>query len=547
MIRVISALCTDIGTPVSRNVLRLVENGEFTELQKLRVRPDDYTDPEAYFKDACAVDFLRKADLDTPVDKEGTAVQTFWDCEVQNAKTNVRLSRYLPETLFLEEQADGAIHEFIVLWRKEIDFVLGRIPDHLTARFGQGATYADVGALKTVPDKMSSRPTITPHARDVILPFWHETMWARHLVKDRPENSDPIAVRGNIFFTVPKNGLTFRGCGKEPSLSISYQLDIGRLMKNRLKRIGIDLYHGQDLHRMLAKASSVTGHDATIDMSNASDTLSRVLPRLTLHSDWFELLDSLRSPMTRIQGKWVRLEKFSSMGNGFTFELETLIFATLARTIIRNEGGDPSRVSCYGDDLIVPVEHSSSVMAALRFFGFTPNESKTFVKGSFRESCGGDFFNGKPVRAHYLEKIPNEPQQWISLANGIRRMAFDDPHSGDRWSYLRRAWRLCLDALPSDIRRCRGPSSLGDIVIHDVPEAWSVRTNPYSGEMFVRSWVPIPSVLPWKHWLPNVQLACAVLGFPTRGVTPRDDISGWKMAWTVCNRSSSWLPPTLRL
>lgn len=561
VVRVILGLAEDVGTPRALAVSLLVRHGEWAELQKLRVRPQDYLDGEAYWRDNLVTEFLRKCDLPTSVDREAAAVQTFLECEHQNCTTNARLSRFLPHKSLYETEGDLRVADFISQWRKDISYVLGNLPDHLTPRFSPGATYADTGHYKTTPDKMSSTPTIYDSCRDII-PLWGETAWCRALLRERPWSSDPRTVRGNIFFTVPKDGTKFRGCCKEASIPITYQLAVGDLMKKRLHRIGIDLRQGQDLHRKLAQRASVDQSLATIDMSNASDTLCRVLPELCLPRGWFVLLDSLRAKNTQVKGRWYRLEKFSSMGNGFTFELETLIFATLARTVIAGEGGDPDLVRCYGDDLIVPSNHYRSVVAALRWFGFTPNMKKTFAEGPFRESCGGDFWDGVPVRAHYLEELPDEPQHWISLANGLRRVARANDRTGTRWSTVRRAWLRALDPIPSHIRRCTGPEHLGDIVIHDEPEVWTKHARRASDfpkgrardalgihesheGFWVSAYMPVPTVLPWHHWTPAVQLAAATLGLPSRGVTPRDGVSGFRVGWVNSTLTNQWEPRSL--
>ena len=553
---VVSKLHANIGTPRSAEVQALVDKQDWAQLQKLRVSARDYTDAESYWRDCLITDLLRKCDLPSGVDKEQAARDTFWLCERQNAATNARLTRYLPESLLLETPEDDRIFRFIGEMRKEINLVLGNLPDQLTPRFSGGATVSDTGKLTTIPDKMSSTPTHYGSTSD-LLPFWEDTLWARGLRKERPR-VQPVVVRGNEFFTVPKDATKHRGCCKEASINIGFQLDVGRLMKTRLlNRIGIDLKQGQSAHRELAKAGSKWGTLATIDMSNASDTVSRVLVKLCLRQDWHLLLDSLRATHTRIQGKWVRLEKFSSMGNGFTFELETLIFVCLARTIVTQEGGDAARVSCYGDDLIVPTEHANSVLRALEFFGFTPNTSKTFIEGPFRESCGGDFFSGIPVRGHFIEELPDEPQKWISLANGLRRVAKANGAHPSRWDVVRSAWLYCLDQLPSHIRRCRGPEALGDVVIHDEPEHWCY-AEPPKGERrhnkldsgpnaswalrWVYAYTPVAVVLPWHHWTPETQLASCVLGLPSKGVTPRDGVSGYRVARVPCGITSDWLP-----
>jgi len=573
--RVIDRLAVDVGTPVAFLVRDYVNKEMWAELQQLRVSPSGYTDSESYWKDTLVVDLLRKCDLPSSIDREKAALKTFWECETQCFKTNLRLARYLPEHSYLECE-DLPVMSFIDSWRKEVDFVLGNLPVDLTPRFSQGATYADKGLLITIPDKMSSTPTIYADAR-CILPLWESTSWCRALCEERPWQSDPETVRGNVFFTVPKDGTKFRGCAKEASIPVTYQLDVGRHMKKKLLRIGIDLLQGQQKHQLLAKQGSVDGSYATIDMSNASDTVCRNVVKLVLRGDWYDLLNSLRAHFTLVDGKWVRLEKFSSMGNGFTFELETVVFVTLARVLVRQQGGDPDLVKCYGDDLIVPSEHYSSVVSALRLFGFTPNMNKTFAEGPFRESCGGDFWSGVPVRAHTLENIPNEPHEWISLANGLRRVALANLDNPARWDCVRRAWLCVLDYIPSNIRRCRGPEHLGDIVIHDKPEYWDIRRDrnkvsrktwvleadfgpvhdqttrkrisivedmpsDQTDDMYISAYMPIPSVLPWNHWFPAVQLASCTLGMPSQGVTPRGAVSGYRVKGVSARLTNHWLP-----
>lgn len=571
-LRVLVAACDEIGTPRAKLVKELASKGEWAQLSQLRCETSLYSDSESYFYDAVVTDLLRKCDLPSGLDKEEAAKRQFWSCEAQCYVSNERLTRFLPEFRSPADATEESVSRFIAEWRKEVKLIVKNLPDHLTPRFSGGATYADVGKLITVPDKMSSIPTVYSHTQ-LLVPFaWSKTAWGRAC---DARGKRPLDVRGNIFFTVPKDGKTFRGCCKEASLNISLQLDVGRILKSRLKDVGVDLKQGQTYHRYLAQLASMDGTLATIDMSNASDTVCRVLPKIVLPSLWWELLDSLRATHTEIDGKQVYLEKFSSMGNGFTFELETLIFLSLARTICRLRSIDPSKVSCYGDDLIVPTEVFRDVIAGLRMFGFTPNERKTFGEGPFRESCGGDFWQGVPVRAHFVEELPNEPQHWISLANGIRRMC-TGPKRFSRWRKLRKAWFRALDPIPSEIRRCRGPSSLGDIVIHDTRRRWGiakrpgrdirkieVRTKLSTSEMleagpipemksgqtdsswdleYVKAYVPLPVVLPWHHWSPIVQLASCTLGFPSEGITPRGGVSGYRIKTVGANLKSSWLP-----
>lgn len=332
----------------------------------------------------------------------------------------------------------------------------------------------------------------------------------------------------------------------ESSINIALQLAVGSHLKDLLKRRwGYDLRYGKESHMYAAQWASRTGSHATIDLSSASDTVSYRLVELLLPRQWFELLDSLRAPATSVSGKRHYLQKFSSMGNGFTFELETLIFGAICRVVQRELGAEEDDTLVFGDDIIVPTRAARSVLALLRFFGFSPNERKTFLSGAFRESCGGDFFNGVPVRAAFIEELPDEPAKWISLANSLRRVAYADGGPASRRDFIRRAWLRCLDNIPGDIRRLRGPVHLEDIVIHDEPERWAMvpqhlhpkaktfgdHTVSTAGwdQAFIYAWCPVPKVLPFHHWKSSVVLVCAILGLPSSGVTPRGGVSGYRV------------------
>jgi len=290
------------------------------------------------------------------------------------------------------------------------------------------------------------------------------------------------------------------------------------------------LNFGQTLHQSMAREASRSGSHATIDLEAASDSISYELVRFLLPRDWFELLDSLRSPFTLVRGKWVKLEKFSSMGNGYTFELETLIFAALAKACGGVDLG--SDFSVFGDDIIIPTEFASDLVSVLKFCGFSLNEKKSYLSGSFRESCGGDFFDGASVRAHNLENDPCNPEDWISLANGLRRLGSSDPGCDFRDSYPHTAWMRCLDALPSHIRRLRGPSQLGDLVINDefgyqfvTRTIGKDRKGPFR---YIRCYKPIPKRLPLHHWKGGVLFAAALYGIDSSGVSTRG-VWGYKV------------------
>ena len=529
LVKVADALCTAVGTDVAKTVQKMVRADDIQGLAKLKLDPSSYDNAESFKWDYAVASLFRKLDLPGAKDQHELEAQEAWFVtERKVCLTNAQFSRYRHNGPF-EDLDELATLSILDRAKEYIRCVLGRLPRELDGRFGPGATYGDRGRLTTVPDKMTASPTITRSAR-ALLPFVEGTAWFRAL-DDRPQGQPYVSeVRGCRFTTVPKDATKRRAIAIEPSVNVYLQLAVGSYMKRRLSLHGIDLIHGQQKHQEMARVGSLTGCYATIDLSCASDTVAAELVRYLLPAEWLDLLETLRSPFIEISRKgWVRLEKFSSMGNGFTFELESLIFASLAYAA--GCGEHELGFSVFGDDIIVPTDFATEVLRLLSFCGFETNDRKTFISGPFRESCGGDYFLGVRVTPHYLKELPHEPQHWISLANGIRRLADEDRNGPLSLNLPFTAWLRCLDPIPAHIRRLRGPIWLGDLVVHD-DRGWQTDCD-HNGTQWIRTYRPVHEKLKWHHWKPSVVFASALYGLDSTGVSPRrggtEVVSGYKV------------------
>lgn len=527
-----------IGSPVAQRVSNALELQDWDTIASCKVDPRDYSDAQQYFLDASAASLLRKLrDLPSSFNKRAAALENWKLGEVDCFRTNERLSPYLEGASHPLWSGDVARH--IDGIREKIVSVLGTTPpamEDLDPKHGPGATFSDKSSRATLADKMQSRASLT-HGALWFLLDWVGTAWGREALK---RDVYPSMVRGNRFTTAPKDATKDRPIAAEPSVNIFYQLAVGNAIRRRLKRVGIDLEFGQEIHRRKAMEASITGHLATLDLKNASDTVAYNLVRLLLPHRWFVLLSELRSPFTRMNKSdasflretkrdsvWVKLEKFSSMGNGFTFELETLIFWAISEySSEQTLGAQREKCLVYGDDIICDSRAVRAITASLRFFGFTLNEEKSFASGPFRESCGGDFWNGRSVRPFFQKEPLDEPHQLIAAVNQVRRLDQDLFEGSGR---LSAAWHTLQDRLPSRVRRCRGPSRLGDIVIHDDEERWSW-TSSSRDRIF--AWIPV------RHRKVSLQgfsegtvLACGLYGVTVSSgfINPRDSVIGYNI------------------
>jgi len=173
----------------------------------------------------------------------------------------------------------------------------------------------------------------------------------------------------------------------------------------------------QETNRFLAQKGSLDGSLATLDLSEASDRvlnshvrlLFERFPRLS------EAIQATRSTHADVPGFGViPLSKFASMGSALCFPVEAMVFTTIIIAAIAYERRVPvnrkllydlrGKVRVYGDDIVVPVDCVQRVTQFLELFGLVVNKDKSFWNGKFRESCGGDYYDGEwvtPVRLRH--------------------------------------------------------------------------------------------------------------------------------------------------
>jgi hypothetical protein len=161
-------------------------------------------------------------------------------------------------------------------------------------------------------------------------------------------------------------------------------------------------------------------------MSSASDTVSLSVVEKLLPRKWFDFLLSWTTGEVGTLDGLTGLHKFSSMGNGFTFELESLLFYSLAKACTELLGLE-SEISVFGDDVIIDSRAYELFAGVLNELGFIVNNEKSFSSGPFRESCGADWLNGNSIRPFYWKNQLNEQVLYtfhnFCMRNGERELA----------------------------------------------------------------------------------------------------------------------------
>lgn len=219
---------------------------------------------------------------------------------------------------------------------------------------------------------------------------------------------------------VPKTLKTPRIISVEPSYMMLQQQSIAKPLMDYLERdfpYKSIRFTSQEVNKDMARIGSIDGSLATIDLSDASDLVSNDLVKLIFSCSptFLGFIQDCRSTRAQLPDtSIISLKKFASQGSAMCFPIEAMVFFTLlVASRVRQSGRCLSRklltevtanTSVYGDDIIIPAEAASGVMAMLEAFGLRVNHDKSFTTGFFRESCGGDYYRGHDVTPSYCRQ-----------------------------------------------------------------------------------------------------------------------------------------------
>jgi hypothetical protein len=283
-----------------------------------------------------------------------------------------------------------------------------------------------------------------------------------------------LVVNSGRYDSVPKSFKTERSIEIQPTVNMWVQKGIACILEHYVQAAtGVSLGTQQFINRELAKRASVGGAMATIDLKEASNRIPLSLIRALLDGhELLDLIEKARVSYTELPwGDEVELKMCSTMGNGFTFILQTALFlASVAAVYKLNDlsfdrmpsvtvqqshaklvdlwsgryehGMDVLNApphfgilakamsqslsnmtlpswGVFGDDIILPTSCVPDLTFLIQeVIGGTVNTEKSFFSGDFRESCGADFYQGVEVRGVYASSLKTQ-QDRLSLLNRL--------------------------------------------------------------------------------------------------------------------------------
>lgn len=330
---------------------------------------------------------FKKCDLFSDEKCESAAEASFLESEEICKATNKRLDCFY--------DMDYQQWESVIVRRMEsiIDSVLGPrkafiegLPSLIRVTNGATATQPRRLSGGAVRLRRSMYATERSHAYlRALAKFWGYKINFRKIHHNRVE-------------LVPKNWRTHRTIACEPEGNIALQLAFDTFCKRKLKsRLNIDL-SDQSRNQRLALESSVHGKLCTVDLKAASDRLALNVVHLLFNREWVDFFLDTRSPCWRDKHGVLRpYAKLSSMGNGYTFTIETLVFGALCKALGSREA------AVYGDDIIIETELYDNLVRMLSYLGFEVNKEKSHVK---RPEEGGSRCRG-PLHLSQERQVPN--------------------------------------------------------------------------------------------------------------------------------------------
>jgi hypothetical protein len=400
------------GLPPAVNVVQIHEHGTIGEIRSVDWHLGTMTDPydfkRVYQLSSLFKRYRFEKDLLSSKELEEAAEKQF--LENQDRLRDIRLDALPCYMKNILSYARGYCHKILGNYDLE---------EHLSlCRFGRKASVG-VPMRKACEAERWEVP-ISGSVEQIV---WfsrvalQEDDQAREYVFGQADGETPLfrPVNTLALTFVPKTFKSLRSIMPNTTIGTFYSDGLGKVIQQRLKAARYDITKLQAVHGDLARLGSLTGELVTADQSLASDNITLELVKAIVPDRWFEALNLGRIDKVELpSGTCVDTLTFCTMGIGFTFPLQTLIFLCLLKALDQVYTSGRSLVSVYGDDMIYSTNLHPFVQMAFRNLGLKINVDKTYADGCFRESCGSDYYAGVDVRP-FLPK--NERGSFVDKKN----------------------------------------------------------------------------------------------------------------------------------
>lgn len=446
---------------------------------------------------------IRKRELEKPSSTQirnslGKWADSEWRCHVVNTtgwwvQPIERSERVRLDALF--QRVRTIISEILMDQWPDLDFCpTGGATATVSRQFSVASSKVDGTPLTAEPQPHKCAPA----SRDYLELMFEENpgvarrfLRARDRLLDESQVVEPIEMPSSVspddladlanhlctnvppakFDWVPKDWDSVRLIGKSNSISIMVQKTFGTALRKALLKVGINL-NDQSINQEWAEIGSITGLVATVDLSAASDSIS--LACLSLFPRrWREYFLSCRDTHVAVKSTTHKLAMIAGMGNGYIFELESLLFYAMTKAVVEECNLNTSWISVYGDDIICPVGAVDRLEEVFLACGFLLNKTKSFKEGKFRESCGKHYFNGFDVTPWYVKSNLDDISELYHHYNGLSEWSDRTGHS------IESCLRQIVNCIPPR-DRCM------------VPVTWSTKSGlhyPCEGALHpVRKW-----------------------------------------------------------
>lgn len=482
-------LSSTLPQPFSSHLADLMSNDDLLGLVSLDVdRSREVTFAEVFYKEL----FRKVEDAPLGIDTKQVAIDSFLEVERENVLTNEKIKEL---DKFCTDAPFSPIAIFFRRVRKQIEIILETVSfKEIEPRITFGATM-NLSRGNTVFGRFNN-PTVTAPCLEYLRTNGYVrrdySMMNFPLEENAPspfgaEHDDFKIVAGSVADTVPKTAKTDRFITKGEVVNLAYQSGVSDRIVQALRNFGLDKRVSESIHKVLVEQASIDGLLATRDLSAASDRIVSELGNFLLPPELCEVLFAFRSEYIQINDKQHKLQMLSPAGNGFTFDVETLIFYAIALVASTDNSIDvyssaPPFVSVYGDDIILPSIYAERLDKIFSIVGFKVNLRKSFSTGKFRESCGGDFYNGNDVRGYNVKSLPRTPDAWIGICNAIRRVCYYNNSNHWRFQWCEDLWSRLVKHVPEP-QRLYGPKHYGDSCINTEDESlYTLKLREWKGE-----------------------------------------------------------------